>query len=175
MKTPKRAICPSCHRIVRLRAPLPEVSVACLPNIPTGICRISSPFSFLSAAPSSLSAACFTGYLLHTRRLSTREKISRGGGVTSFVGATLFQVGAVLLAFEACNENQAGLLRMGSTACIRRRRDGRAGRMTRYIHRSRTGEESPWMPTSPPPPAPEGAVHAPSAGTSLVLGLTRRG
>jgi hypothetical protein len=98
-----------------------------------------------------------------------------GGGVTSFVGATLFHVGAVLLAFEACNENQTGLLRTGSTAGIRRRRDGRAGRMTRYIHRSRTGEESPWMPTSPPPPAPEGAVHAPSAGTSLVLGLTRRG
>lgn len=30
------------------------------------------------------------------------------GGVTSFVGATLFQVGAILLVFEACNENQTG-------------------------------------------------------------------
>jgi hypothetical protein len=30
------------------------------------------------------------------------------GGVTSFVGATLFQIGAVLLVVEACNENQTG-------------------------------------------------------------------
>lgn len=28
--------------------------------------------------------------------------------ITSFIGATLFQIGAVLLVFEACNENQAG-------------------------------------------------------------------
>lgn len=33
---------------------------------------------------------------------------SIAGGVTAFVGATLFQVGAVLLVFEACNENQTG-------------------------------------------------------------------
>lgn len=31
-----------------------------------------------------------------------------GGGVTSFIGATMFQVGALLLIVEACNENQAG-------------------------------------------------------------------
>jgi hypothetical protein len=30
------------------------------------------------------------------------------GGVSAFVGATLFQIGAVLLVFEACNENQTG-------------------------------------------------------------------
>lgn len=30
------------------------------------------------------------------------------GGVTAFVGATLFQIGAVLLVIEACNENQTG-------------------------------------------------------------------
>ena len=30
------------------------------------------------------------------------------GGVTSFVGASLFQIGAVLLIVEAVNENQAG-------------------------------------------------------------------
>lgn len=30
------------------------------------------------------------------------------GGVTAFVGATLFQIGAVLLIFEACNEQQTG-------------------------------------------------------------------
>ncbi|KAK5167068.1 uncharacterized protein LTR77_007798 [Saxophila tyrrhenica] len=30
------------------------------------------------------------------------------GGVASAVGATLFQIGAVLLIFEACNENQTG-------------------------------------------------------------------
>lgn len=31
-----------------------------------------------------------------------------GGGVTSFIGATLFQIGAVLLIVEAVNENQVG-------------------------------------------------------------------
>lgn len=30
------------------------------------------------------------------------------GGVLAFVGATLFQIGAVLLVFEACNESQTG-------------------------------------------------------------------
>jgi len=30
------------------------------------------------------------------------------GGVLAFVGATLFQIGAVLLVFEACNEDKAG-------------------------------------------------------------------
>ncbi|KAK3719307.1 hypothetical protein LTR37_004526 [Vermiconidia calcicola] len=33
---------------------------------------------------------------------------SIAGGVTAFIGATLFQVGAILLIFEACNENQSG-------------------------------------------------------------------
>lgn len=31
-----------------------------------------------------------------------------GGGVTAFIGATLFELGAVFLVFEACNENQTG-------------------------------------------------------------------
>lgn len=30
------------------------------------------------------------------------------GGVTAFIGATLFQIGAILLIVEACNENQTG-------------------------------------------------------------------
>jgi hypothetical protein len=30
------------------------------------------------------------------------------GGVTAFVGATLFQIGAIMLVIEACNENQTG-------------------------------------------------------------------
>jgi hypothetical protein len=33
---------------------------------------------------------------------------SVAGGVTAFIGATLFQIGAVLLIVEACNENQSG-------------------------------------------------------------------
>lgn len=33
---------------------------------------------------------------------------STGGGVASFVGATLFQIGAILLIFESVNENQTG-------------------------------------------------------------------
>jgi hypothetical protein len=33
---------------------------------------------------------------------------SVASGITAFVGATLFQIGAVLLVFEACNENRTG-------------------------------------------------------------------
>jgi hypothetical protein len=36
------------------------------------------------------------------------HEAATAGGVCSFVGATLFQVGAVLLVFEAMNENQTG-------------------------------------------------------------------
>ncbi|KPI43045.1 uncharacterized protein AB675_1752 [Cyphellophora attinorum] len=36
------------------------------------------------------------------------NEATTGGGVASFVGATLFQVGAVLLIFESVNENQTG-------------------------------------------------------------------
>jgi hypothetical protein len=36
------------------------------------------------------------------------NEATTGGGVASFVGATLFQIGAVLLIFESVNENQTG-------------------------------------------------------------------
>ncbi len=35
-----------------------------------------------------------------------------GGGVSAFVGATIFEVGSVLLMIEAVNENQAGCFGM---------------------------------------------------------------
>ena len=31
-----------------------------------------------------------------------------GGGITAFIGATIFEIGSVLLMFEAVNENRAG-------------------------------------------------------------------
>ena len=36
------------------------------------------------------------------------DEAATGGGVASFVGATFFQVGAILLVFESVNENQTG-------------------------------------------------------------------
>ena len=36
------------------------------------------------------------------------NEISIGGGWTAFVGATIFEIGSVLLMFEAVNENRAG-------------------------------------------------------------------
>jgi len=35
-------------------------------------------------------------------------EILYGGGITAFIGATIFEMGSVLLMFEAANENQAG-------------------------------------------------------------------
>ena len=37
-----------------------------------------------------------------------KNEILTGGGVTAFVGATIFEVGSVLLMFEAVNENRGG-------------------------------------------------------------------
>lgn len=37
-----------------------------------------------------------------------KNEISVGGGVTAFIGATIFEIGSVLLMFEAVNENRAG-------------------------------------------------------------------
>ncbi|KZF19792.1 hypothetical protein L228DRAFT_224456 [Xylona heveae TC161] len=37
-----------------------------------------------------------------------KDEVYTGGGVTAFVGATVFEVGSVLLMFEAVNENRSG-------------------------------------------------------------------
>jgi len=37
-----------------------------------------------------------------------KNEILVGGGVTAFIGATIFEIGSVLLMFEAVNENRAG-------------------------------------------------------------------
>lgn len=49
-------------------------------------------------------------YWLPVAYLSTEfpKETTIGGGVLFFVGATLFQVGAIFLVFEAVNENQKG-------------------------------------------------------------------
>ncbi|KAI9871135.1 MAG: hypothetical protein M1830_003281, partial [Pleopsidium flavum] len=35
-------------------------------------------------------------------------EIGKAGGITAFIGATIFEIGSVLLMFEAVNENQSG-------------------------------------------------------------------
>ena len=40
------------------------------------------------------------------------NEILLGGGVSAFVGATIFEIGSVLLMIEALNENQAGCFGM---------------------------------------------------------------
>lgn len=37
-----------------------------------------------------------------------KDEILTGGGVTAFIGATIFEIGSVLLMFEAINENRSG-------------------------------------------------------------------
>ena len=37
-----------------------------------------------------------------------RAEILYGGGITAFIGATIFEIGSVLLMFEAVNENRSG-------------------------------------------------------------------
>lgn len=36
------------------------------------------------------------------------HEVLYGGGITAFIGATIFEIGSVLLMFEAVNENRAG-------------------------------------------------------------------
>jgi hypothetical protein len=43
------------------------------------------------------------------RRRSSGE-VGKAGGITAFIGATIFEVGSVLLMFEAVNENRSGVL-----------------------------------------------------------------
>lgn len=39
---------------------------------------------------------------------SFKDEVLVGGGITAFVGATIFEIGSVLLMIEAVNENRAG-------------------------------------------------------------------
>ena len=39
---------------------------------------------------------------------SFNDEVLVGGGITAFVGATIFEIGSVLLMIEAVNENRAG-------------------------------------------------------------------
>lgn len=53
-------------------------------------------------------SACFYWVPLEAPSTEFPGESLTGGGVTSFIGATLFQIGAVLLIVEAVNENQTG-------------------------------------------------------------------
>ena len=45
-------------------------------------------------------------------RTSFNNEVLLGGGVSAFVGATIFEIGSILLLIEAVNENQAGCFGM---------------------------------------------------------------
>lgn len=53
-------------------------------------------------------SACFYWVPLEAPNTEFPGESLVGGGVTSFIGATLFQIGAILLIVEAVNENQTG-------------------------------------------------------------------
>lgn len=53
-------------------------------------------------------SACFYWIPLEAPQTEFPGESLVGGGVTSFIGATLFQIGAILLIVEAVNENQTG-------------------------------------------------------------------
>ena len=59
---------------------------------------------------SAIFVACGLFYWLPVAYPSTTfpNEASTAGGITAFVGATLFQIGAIGLVFEAVNENQTG-------------------------------------------------------------------
>jgi hypothetical protein len=86
------------------------------------------------------------------------------GDLTSFIGATLFQVGAVLLLFEACNENQTGCFGWALGQVFDPESDGGGGGGGRDDDSSeRTGEARGRLVTSHahavPAPVPDSCRH----------------
>ena len=83
------------------------------------ICRMFTYFpvwdvSYLVATTFTLGSVvwvinCFFAFLpyISPKSLSNRE-VLWGGGITAFIGATIFEIGSILLMFEAINENRAG-------------------------------------------------------------------
>lgn len=71
---------------------------------------ISWWIAVLFSVGSAIFIVCALFYWLPIAYPSTEfaHESGTGGGIASFVGATLFQVGAVLLVFESVNENQTG-------------------------------------------------------------------
>ena len=90
-----------------------------LKGVAKGIWRMCTVFAWwdvswwigvLFAVGSAIFIACGLFYFLPVAYPSTTfpGEATTAGGVTAFVGATLFQIGAILLVVEACNENQTG-------------------------------------------------------------------
>lgn len=90
-----------------------------LPETGKGILRMCTQFpywdvSYLVAVVFTLGSVlwvlnAFFVYLpLVQPRTEFRNEIFFGGGITAFVGATIFEIGSILLMMEAVNENRAG-------------------------------------------------------------------
>lgn len=99
--------------------------------------------------------ACALFYWLPLAYPSTEfpHEAATAGGVTAFVGATLFQFGAILLVFEAVNENQTGcfgwaveglLLKADPDECEHHHQWPRRRKQGREIGRSETQQARTW-------------------------------
>lgn len=85
-------------------------------------------------------------------------------GWIAFVGATLFQVGAVLLVFEACNENQTGCFGWAVHRALSGEHDDSGGALVaktdvyaclHHHQRGRQTDLTKQPPLPPPPPSPK--------------------
>lgn len=97
----------------------PYPVTASFAGVRAGIWRMCTEFAWwdvswwigvLFSFGSAIFIACGFFYWLPLAAPSTtfHDEGNIAGGVTAFIGATLFQIGAVLLIVEACNENQSG-------------------------------------------------------------------
>ena len=60
-----------------------------------------------------------------------KNEILHGGGITAFVGATIFEIGSILLMFEAVNENRSGCFGWALERVLKS--DGEKGDMIRLL------------------------------------------
>ena len=107
---------PSSDPSVRVLAPK---STSGLRGVGKGILRMTMKYpywdvSWLVATTFTLGSVvwvinAFFAYLpLAQPSTSFKDEVLVGGGITAFVGATIFEIGSVLLMIEAVNENRAG-------------------------------------------------------------------
>ncbi|CAK3926089.1 integral membrane [Lecanosticta acicola] len=150
------------------------------PAVLSGIWRMCTVFAWwniswwigvLFSVGSAIFVVCGFFYWLPLAAPSTEfsgESVT-GGGVTAFIGATLFEVGAVLLIIEAVNENQTGCFgwavdqairdhpdsdaeKQGSTRGHAYRTDcshhhGRSLHRTAHLQHPAAGRKWEWWPT----------------------------
>lgn len=85
------------------------------------------------------------------------DEDTTAGGVLSFVGATLFQIGAILLVFEACNEDTTGCFGSAVESLFHSEEEGGMAKVPscRHLHRHGKMQDSEvraarswkWLPT----------------------------